>query len=378
MKTLFIKAQSSRFVSFCLLPLLFLSFVFYGIIYVRKKILLHKRRKRATRPGVVTVGNVSFGGTGKTPFIVLLLKKFNNNVAYVSRGYRRKEKKPFVGKGALCTAALCGDEAVQIARRFPQVCMSIAHNKWEAVERVGNKSLIFLDDGLQRYDVPRNIEIATVDVTCPDGYGGLFPRGFLREPLSRLKEVDYIVLTNIGTAQELVTLDNSPFCYFFTTETTEITENANPCGKNDAEKLCEEYSSRFSRPTIACELHITRFFDAQGKTALLPEKKIALFSAIASPERVRALMERYGFTVVDHLVFSDHVDIDVNSVYTFCDRVRAQGATAIIGTEKDFVKRELWPELPLPLFFSEVDFEVVAGKEAFERLVSQIGECVWN
>lgn len=340
-KPLLVKARDSKIVALCLLPFFFLSFLFLGIIYIRKQVLLFKRHRRRVHSKVVTIGNVSFGGTGKTPFILLLLKKFNHNVAYVSRGYGRKKRKSFFGKGSSCTASLCGDEAVQIARRFPDVCISIAEDKWEAVERVGNSAdLIFLDDGLQRYDVPRDIEIATVDVTCPDGYGGLFPRGLLREPISRLKEVDYIVLTNISAYPE---------------------------------KLCEEYSARFSRPVIACQLHITRFFDAQGKTAL-PQKKIAVFSAIASPERVRGLMEKNGFEVVDHLVFPDHVDIDLNSVYTFCEKVRAQGATAIIGTEKDFVKKDVWPELCLPLFFSEVDFEVIAGKDAFEKLVIQIGE----
>lgn len=335
------KASHSKLRAFFLFPLTILSFFFWIGITVRKLFL---KKKEASLP-IVTVGNISFGGTGKTPFILCLLKNLPFPVAYVSRGYGRKSKKSFVGKGSTCTYEACGDEAMQVARRFKNSLVSIAEDKWEAVQNVGKEeSLILLDDGLQRYDIPKALEIATVDVQNPDGYGGLFPRGLLREPMSRLKKVDYIVLTNLPP-------------------------------HSDPEVFREHYSRRFCPKTIAVRQKISRFFSPEGATRdLFPGNKVALFSAIASPHRVRELMEQGGFLVVDHLVYPDHLDIEEETLYTFCENVRSSFPDAVlVGTEKDFVKKIPWPDLPLPLLFSEMDVEVVGGRDIFEELLSAIG-----
>lgn len=338
------KATRSKVVAFLLLPLTVLSFFFWVGIVLRK----HFLRKHVSKIPIVTVGNVSFGGTGKTPFLLHLLKNINHPLAYVSRGYGRKSTEGFVGKGSTCTYEACGDEAMQVARRFEKTIVSIANDKWEAIQKVPSETrLILLDDGLQRYDIPKELEIATVDVQNPDGYGGLFPRGLLREPVSRLKKVDYLVLTNVPLEQ-------------------------------DPESVRKEYYEKFHRPILVVSPKIARFFSQDGVTQkILPGTPVALFSAIASPKRVRKSIEKCNLTVIDHLEYPDHMDIEEETLYTFAKKIQTTHPNAIlVGTEKDFVKKKCWQELPLPLFFSELELEVVAGEEAFQSLLCTIERCL--
>ena len=333
------KAKRSKIVAFLLAPLFILSFLFFICTIVRKAFLKEKDCKIP----VVTVGNITFGGTGKTPFILHLLRFLPDSVAYVSRGYERKGKEPFVGRGSLCSYEACGDEAMLVATRFPHVTLSIAEDKWNAIENVPEGiKLILLDDGLQRYDIPKKVEIATVDAQNPDGYGALFPRGLLREPVSRLKNVDYIVLTHLS--EEM-----------------------------DPDRVKEEYKKKFHKPTLVVRPKITRFFSPDRETKEI-KGPVALFSSIASPGRARELMERAGFFVVDHLVLQDHAEVKEDVLEDYCMRIKKRFPDAVlVGTEKDFVKRRTWQNLPLPLLFSEVEIEVLSGAEEFEDMVETIG-----
>jgi tetraacyldisaccharide 4'-kinase len=317
-----------------------LSFFFWIGTIVRKHLL---RKKQSNIP-IVTVGNISFGGTGKTPFLLYLLKYLDGSACYVSRGYGRKSKGNFVGKWPSCTYEACGDEAMQVTRRFSSTVLSIAADKWQAIQNVPDGTrLILLDDGLQRYDIPKVVEIATVDVQNPDGLGGLFPRGLLREPMSRLKKVDYLVLTNLPPQM-------------------------------DPERVSAEYRTRFGRPTIVVMPKLVRFFTQDGKSQQIqPGAHVALFSSIASPHRARVLMERCNFVVVEHLVYPDHMDIEEETLYTYAAKIQTTYPEAVLmGTEKDFVKKKSWPHLPLPLVFSELDLEIVAGEEEFQELLGTI------
>ena len=328
------RAQKSRLLSCWLFPLRVLSWFFYLICLVRKRWLLSLRQRRHLESLLVTVGNITVGGTGKTPFIMLLLSHLQCSSAYVSRGYRRREKGLAVGTGL--RAEQIGDEASLVSRRFPSLLTAVDSCKWKAVQAVDGKvDVIVLDDGLQRYDVPRDVEIATVDCRCPDGYGALLPRGLLREGLSRLENVDYIVLTNADGARP-----------------------------------------RFDRSTIVTRPVIRRFFTPSGQTKELPVgQRVALFSSIAQPEAFATTIEKLGFDVVDELCFPDHVDINEVSLVEYSDRVHARYPNAVLlGTDKDWARRESWNGLDV--VFSELHLEIIEGQELFEELLGRLnGEC---
>ena len=165
------RASQSKVIRFFLCPLTILSFFFWIGTIVRKHLL---RKKQSNIP-IVTVGNISFGGTGKTPFLLYLLKYLDGSACYVSRGYGRKSKGNFVGKWPSCTYEACGDEAMQVTRRFSSTVLSIAADKWQAIQNVPDGTrLILLDDGLQRYDIPKVVEMCRILT----GWEGFFHAGF--------------------------------------------------------------------------------------------------------------------------------------------------------------------------------------------------------
>ena len=330
---LFKKASTSRWVSFCLLPLAFLSLFFFLGIVVRRWWLLRRCRGRSTKAFVITVGNVTVGGTGKTPLIALLLKKIPGLVGVASRGYRRQGKGLYVFEGAACDPLRSGDEAALLARRFPNALFAVCEDKWQAVQALDGKcDVILLDDGLQRYDIPANVSIATVDCGCPDGYGWLLPRGLLREPYSWLSRADCIVCMN----------------------------------PNDS---LLRLRAPFTQPTVVAVPKITRFFSADGAACTIPlDRPVALFSGIARPERFRRSMEELGYRVLDHRILPDHGTCSIDEARSWMASVGARhGNAACVATEKDWA-RQRWPE---GMLFSEMELEIIEGEKSLLLLADR-------
>jgi tetraacyldisaccharide 4'-kinase len=333
------KASHSRFISFCLFPLLLLSGVFFGIVVIRRAVLRSRANKRSLHTPVISVGNITVGGTGKTPFAALLLSHLTGKMGLATRGYRRQCKKLYITKGEECSPKQGGDEAALLGRRFPSLSIAVSDCKWEAVQALDGKcEIIILDDGLQRYDIPQYIRIATVDSTCPDGYGWLLPRGLCREPFSWLRSVDYIAITN--------------------------SDSLSPALLSSLRQ--------FSRPIIITEPVIQRFFSPDGSIRELPcGQNVALFSGIANPGRFRKSMEKKGLHVVDHLIASDHGIISDQELQSYKEKIHSSFPEAVlVGTEKDWARKESWSDSSL--CFSQMELQVVEGHEAFLALLSRI------
>ncbi len=332
-------AEKSWLVALCLLPLAMVSVLFWGAIVLRRALLLRKARSRTLSTPVVSIGNITVGGTGKTPCIALLLRHLSGTVGLATRGYRRTARGLYVAKGAHCSADAVGDEAAMIGRRFPRVTVAACERKWDAVQALDEPcDVILLDDGLQRYDIPQQLQIATIDCTCPDGYGWLLPRGLLREPFSRLQEADYFVITNADASLPALKASLQPF----------------------------------RRPIIVTKPVIQRFFSPDGSDyALGPGQRVALISGIAHPEQFRWTMERMGFHVVDHCIVQDHGEIADARLHHFADTVHAAFPDAcLVGTEKDWARRSHWPEISI--CFSEMDLHIIEGSEVFAALLRRI------
>ncbi len=338
------KAEHSLLVWLFLSPLILLSLLFGFVLFVRRYLFTILRKGRKVTAPVVTVGNVTVGGTGKTPMILSLLAHLDtkeHKIAYVGRGYRRKSKGLRVGYQL--DPKEIGDEASLIQRRNNNVIVSICDDKWKAVQALDEKvDLIILDDGLQRYDIPIDCTIATVDCLFPDGFGWRLPRGFLREPFSRLKEVDILVLTNgIDTG---------------------VIERA------------KEKVSSFSLPTIVTRPAIAHFFTPDGnRCPLATTTPVALLCSIAHPERFCFSMQQAGYTVVERLELSDHLDIKDEKLIQWADRIQAlHKEVVIVATEKDWARKSEWPSLSVPLLFSHLELEIVEGKKEFDALIARM------
>jgi len=168
----------------------------------RLAFLLHRKYQTARRPGelagrcIVVVGNLTAGGSGKTPLVIQLCHLFTRaglKPGVISRGYGRKQHK-LVHVTNTATAAEVGDEPLVISRRTG-VPVVVASDRCAAAQAVFDRGcdLVIADDGLQHHRLPRSLEICVVDAEREFGNGMLLPAGPMREPVERLRTVDYVV-----------------------------------------------------------------------------------------------------------------------------------------------------------------------------------------
>jgi tetraacyldisaccharide 4'-kinase len=275
--------------AFYLWPFIPLSWLFKFIIYLRKKCyqinLLGFKTHRFPIP-LIVVGNITVGGTGKTPFIIYLyqlLKSQGYNPGIVSRGYIPFKKHSIpIWVSPQSSPKEVGDEPLLVAQQL-QCPIVIAANRVQAVQtliQAKNIDIILSDDGLQHYSMDRDIEIAIIDSTKQFGNGYCLPLGPLREPIKRLDSVDLIITNGI------------------------------PFGKNQYEmKLIPE------NPSILQNL---------------AGKKIHAIAGIGNPKRFFQLLRDYDIDVIEH-AFPDHYSYRPEDIL-FPDNF------PIIMTEKDAVK----------------------------------------
>ena len=192
-----------------------LSIIFRAIAFCRGYILRHiYQGKKFTSP-VVVVGNISVGGSGKTPLIISLAKQLLGHglsVSIISRGYGASSKLYPMLVEMDSVASVCGDEPLLIRHSLPQERCNIVvdPNRRRAVSFAiehFNPDLILCDDGLQHYRLHRDIEIAVIDGARGFGNGQCLPAGPLREPIGRLKAVDFVVVNGQYQLPDRVNVD---------------------------------------------------------------------------------------------------------------------------------------------------------------------------
>ena len=277
-------------VAFLLLPLAFV----FGLVSRLRRWLYRLRVLRTVRfdVPVLVVGNVSVGGTGKTPLVIWLadyLGKQGWHPGIVSRGYGGAATSwPQQVRGDSDTS-IVGDEAVMIAARTGRP-MCVGPDRPAAVEALlahTDTDIVISDDGLQHYALGRDIEIAVVDGKRRMGNGFLLPAGPLREPASRLLEVDMVVINGQGDEGE--------------------------------------YSMRIHQPTLR-SLH----GEARRRLAEFTDREVHAIAGTGNPDRFFDLLERHGIGLRRH-PFPDH------HVYRAED-LMLDPPRSILMTEKDAVK----------------------------------------
>ena len=249
---------------------------------------------------LIVVGNITAGGSGKTPMVIKLCQlamELNLKAGIASRGYGRKSRETLVVQADSDTLS-CGDEPVLLARRTG-VPVVVAANRLDAVKRLNQMDLdlIFSDDGLQRADLDRDIEICMVDGARGLGNGHLIPAGPLREPASRLKQVDYVV-SNGEWAVKPADMD--------------------------------VYVMQL-RPGVLRSLDDTEEYPVDEFRHLHSGTALHAIAGIGHPQRFFSMLESLGLQADSH-GFADH------HVFTSEDFKSIRSDTAIIMTEKDAVK----------------------------------------
>ncbi len=289
------------------------SFLYGLVMRVRSRLYLVglKSSYRASVP-VISVGNLTTGGTGKTPMVDFLAKDVRARglkCAIVSRGYGGKYSQA-VGRvtdteGKLCmTPQECGDEPYLLAIRNQDVPVYVARKRIlgvQAAEQDGAQ-IVLLDDGFQHQAVQRDLDIVLLDAKKPFGNGRLLPAGMLREPLSALQRADLIIMTRSDATQG-----------------------------GSIHATCPVMHSRHQLDKIIMTLDGEQLStkDYVGKSCLA-------FAGIAKPEGFFVALREFGFSRIEEIPLSDHQEYNqgiLNRLIKSCDN-----HDLIITTEKDAVK----------------------------------------
>lgn len=298
---------------------------------------------------VVCVGNVTAGGTGKTPTVAALATAAaaaGLRVCVLLRGYHREGGGVRVvsdGRAVQCDWREAGDEAVLLAERLPGVPVVVGGDRVEtgklAVTRF-RPDLILLDDGFQHRRLYRDADLVLLDATDPFGGGRLLPWGRLREPITGLRRAHACLVTRVDQGGNLETLCRQ----------VARAAPGRPIGR------------AIFRPLWLRDLAAGR----ERPVKDLCGKRVLAVSGIANPHSFLRTVQDLGVVVVGELAFRDHHAFDAEDRRRMAETARQQGAEWIVTTEKDAVR--LRTDLPkgYPVLAVVVGLEIVEGVEALE------------
>ena len=312
----------------------------YGAVHRHRRRRWRRRAERLPRP-VVSVGNLHWGGGGKTPLTAALaahLRDAGHRVAILSRGYggrgagTRLVSDGSAADGALgaaasvvrLDAATAGDEPIELARALPGVAVvvdpdRVRAGRWALAQLSPPPDLFLLDDGFSHLRLARDLDLLAFPAADPFAGGRLAPAGGLREPLASVRWADAALLT--GLAEE-ATVDGA--------------------GARLAAALARH---GFRGPGFACRLvaETPRYVQGTaggpaGGAPLAAATPALLVCAIARPERFAATARRAGVAVAGELAFRDHHRYPPASLERIRRRAAAAGAEAVLTTAKDAAK----------------------------------------
>ncbi len=322
-------------------PLLNLSESIYGAAIALRRAAYGAgmlERKRAPRP-VISVGNLLVGGTGKTPFVILLatmLEQKGVRAGVLSRGYGRLDENDLVvvseGDGPRVSAEHAGDEPVLIAERTNAVvvvCADRLRAAEIATQSFGAEVLI-LDDGFQHWRLHRDLDVVLLDRREPLANGRLLPRGPLREPADSLSRADLLVV--VGDEGDRPALIDRPIV---------------------------EASVVPARITLGASEHPPEW---------IANRRVALLSGIARPERFRRTVERLGAIVVHEDRRPDHAAL--GELDPFLTAAHAAGAELSLTTEKDAAR--LGHRRASKLCVLAIEHRITAGAEHLEAALAEV------
>ncbi len=310
----------------------------YGIMVFAGKVAYAVRLKRSKKLSVpvISVGNVTAGGTGKTPLTALIanmLRDAGHKPAILSRGYK--------------ATGGSNDEAGVLTRTAP----GIPHlqgkdrvvNGRKAIDG-HNATCLVLDDGFQHRRLARDLDVVAIDALNPFGYGRLLPRGLLREPLKALRRANVFVVTHADQVSEktlaLITETLSKIApgVPVTTAVHAVTELVKPGGGK------------------------------REKPKALAGKNVLAFCGIGNPRSFKATVLALGAKPKLFIGMKDHQHYPIYLLKKIEKAAEELDVEAVVTTEKDAVKFSDW-EWPKPCWVVRVDMKLLSGADEFKRRV---------
>jgi tetraacyldisaccharide 4'-kinase len=322
--------------------LLWVASLFYGLVVWLRNIAYAHGWKRSWRAGVpvVSVGNLTVGGTGKTPcveYVADWYSRHDRRAAIVSRGYGSED-------GGL------NDEGLVLSENLPDVPplqgadrVALARTAVEELE----SEILVLDDGFQHRRLARDLDLVLIDATVPWGHGYLLPRGLLREPPSSLRRADAVVLTR--------------------------------CNQVDPEELTALHRTVArlvpNIPIVETEHRAEELINGEAGEllALLRDRPVAAFCGLGNPESFRRTLDELGARLTDFQAFPDHhayTRADVDHLQAWA---REQPIDAmVVTTQKDLVKLRLRELGGRPLWAVRIRLAFRAGQHELDALLERV------
>jgi tetraacyldisaccharide 4'-kinase len=349
-----------------------LSFIYLAIVQLRLY-LYRKRILKERQLGclVISIGNLTVGGTGKTPVVekfARALQSEGRRVAILSRGYksidRRKKKTwweralgqgpettPRVvsdGKRVLLDSGTSGDEPYMLASNLRGVAVVVDKDRVKgglhALKELGVDTLL-LDDGLQYLHLKHRLDIVLVDRQAPFGNEHLLPRGTLREPPRNLRRASYIFITKCN-------------------------------GESNGELIQRIRQHNRTAEIIECThkpLYLKHVYrEERLPLDYLKGLYIGSLCGIAAPESFEEGLRKLGAKIELSRHFADHHRYAQKELTSFLQRCLRRDVSAVITTEKDAVRLPVLDNLEVPIYFLRVEIEILNGQETWEQCVQRI------
>jgi len=357
---LFQRADSDK--SLILRPLLILLAWLYFLLYSLRNFLyssgvLKTRdlKKDFPEAKVISIGNITVGGTGKTPWTIFLADKINKSgrrVAILTRGYGRKSSGQIILDEKNKTQQNwyeVGDEPYLMASKLNGVSIIVNANRVQAglsALQNNNAEILILDDGFQNKSIKKDLEIVIIDATNPFGNFKLVPAGILREPLKNLKRADLLILNKVD-------------------------QNASK------EKLLN-YLENISKAPIAQSHYKKNYFvnvfsEENISTEQIKVKRVLAFCGIANPRSFVNSLSQLEIQVAAAKFFPDHYVYKEKDMLNLVEEGLIQKADFLVTTEKDKVR--LPKVIPkLPIYALKIEVKITQGEEILEQKLKQVLE----
>ncbi|RKX25535.1 MAG: tetraacyldisaccharide 4'-kinase [Candidatus Zixiibacteriota bacterium] len=268
---------------------------------------------------VISVGNISVGGTGKTPVVKLLARLFLDDgfrVGIVSSGWERQSDTPIMEPGykvSKLAVELTGDEVKLLATLLPEAIFSVARSKATAARCLsdsGDVDLIIVDDGFQHYHLARDVDIVTYDAAVKRRNLKAFPLGILREPLTSLKRADVILITRTKFAEDITQLRKKLSLI------------------HSGAKI---YNAQFYAPELVGR-------ERRYQVKYMSDKSVFLFAGIGNFEPLRKQVDALAGDLDCALELSDHQEYSMKVLQHIKRQAEKYNSDIIVTTGKDWVK----------------------------------------
>jgi len=326
-----------------------LEYLYYLGYSLHRNYRLSARKRLDGR--VVSIGNLTVGGTGKTPAAIAVAREaINRNLrpCILTRGYKGKGRGSVIvskGDSPLASWSEAGDEAILMAERLKGAWVIKDSNRYRAGLIANNRDVFILDDGFQHWRLHRDIDILIVDATNPFGNGRMIPLGILREPIAEMKRADIIIINKTRKKED------------------------------ELEKTIRRYNEK--APVFYADYRVEGLVALDGRalsTDILKDKKVFAFSGIGNPGQFLNLLSELGASVVGHKAFKDHHCYSGRDIKKIIKRVREARAEIIVTTEKDMVKlRGLLSDTELRDFFAVKISLEVNSSEFYDIIFKGLG-----